>query len=141
MSTINGCAVILKITDGNNAVAVAGQKDASITLSADTVDTTTKDSNGWKENDVSFKSWEASLDGLVKLQDNGFKKVADAFYSDTPISVEIAYPGGEKETGNAIITSIEKGLPLEDKVSYSIALTGSGPLTRAASQSNLKENK
>ena len=58
-----GIDVVIKI--GTEVVAL--QKGASLNRSAETIDTTTKDSQGWKEFISALKEWSIDCDGLYTL--------------------------------------------------------------------------
>lgn len=126
MAKIKGIDFVLKI----NSKVVAGRKGASMSVSADTIDTTTAESNGWKEKDYGFKEWSISTDGLLIVDDLGFDAVEEALINGTILDIEVVRDK-KKFTGKCLVTSLESDCPFDDMVSYSISLEGTGQLVKA----------
>lgn len=126
MAKIKGIDFALKV--GN--VVVAGKKNAAMSLSSDTLDTTTAESLGWKEKDYGFKEWSISTDGLLVADDEGFYAVEDALINGTVLDIEIIRDK-KKYVGQCLITSLECDAPFDDMISYSVNLEGTGALTKS----------
>lgn len=123
MAVIKGVDVLIKI----GAQVVGGQRNASLEMSSEVTDITTKSSNGWSEKVAGLKSWTTSCDGIYFVSDAGLKAVQTAFMSGN--SVEIAFTGGGiNYTGTALITSMSAEAGQEDVVAYTIAFEGTGAL-------------
>ncbi len=99
-------------------------------MNSDTIDKTTKDSEGWKEFDPSYKSWTIDADGLLVENDAAYDALITAFMASNTISAEVLMPSGDKYTGTAIITSFPISGPYQDEVTYSLSLQGTGALTQ-----------
>jgi TP901-1 family phage major tail protein len=133
MPAVSGVAFIIKVNTGTDAVPaytkVAGQINATLNRSADDIDTTTKDSNGWAEGEPILKSWGIEFDGLLVEDDAGYKALEDAYMSDAVLKMEVVMPSGKKYDGNAYLTDFPIEGPYDDSVTYSGTLKGTGPLT------------
>lgn len=129
-----GIDILVKI--GQDVVAL--QKGATLNRSAETIDNTTKTSSGWKEFVASFKEWSIECDGLYTLPaatgTSSIRALETAFAAGTPVTVEFATAGAavgstEGFTGSAIITDFPLEAPMDDSVTFSLTLQGTGPLT------------
>lgn len=132
-----GIDLLVKIDD----TVVALQKGATLNRSADTIDTTTKDSAGWKEFVQSFKEWSIDCDGLYTLPTAGgtdsFSLLEQYFESGEAVTVEFALADpsnlttGDTEgfTGQAIIVDFPLEAPMDDSLTFSVSLQGTGALT------------
>lgn len=123
---------ILGIYDstGTNVLAVSGQQSLTINRSADTIETTNKDSNGWKQNIGGLKEWSIDIDGAFVRSSESHKALAKAFSEGTSVCVKVT-DKVKKETlygGVAIITDYPIEAPYDDAVTYSMSLQGSGKL-------------
>lgn len=125
MTKVKGVDVLIKI--GTNTVG--GQRGATLNMAADTVDVTTKDSNGWKESELGFKEWGIEFDGLWVVDDAALTALQTAFMNDTPVSASVAMPNGDTYSGTALLTEFPIEAPYDDNVTYSGTLTGTGALT------------
>jgi TP901-1 family phage major tail protein len=112
--------------------SIAGQRNATLNMNADTIDKTTKDSAGWKESDPSFKSWSVDADGLLVETGSAYDALVTAFMAGNTVSAEVLMPSGDKYAGTAIITSFPISGPYQDDVTYSVTLQGTGALTKTA---------
>lgn len=110
--------------------AIAGQRNATLNMNGDTIDKTSKDSEGWKEFDPSYKSWTIDADGLLVENDAAYDALITAFMAGNTISAEVLMPSGDKYSGTAIITSFPISGPYQDDVTYSLSLQGTGALTQ-----------
>ena len=144
----NATNVVLQVsTDGTtvNLETVAYSTSASLSLTRDLRDSTTKSSDGWSESLAGLKSWELSGDGFVELTDDvtdndpftgssgtlmGWTKLWDLWTAGTEVAVRFG-KGGKYYDGNAFIASLSADGGVEDNVTYSITLTGSGELSES----------
>jgi len=122
---MKGVDVLVKI----GANAVGGQRGATLNRSGEAIDKTTKDSNGWKENDSGLKEWSVDCDGLLVLDDIAYGALETAFMASEAVTVEVALPGGNTYSGSAIITDFPIEAPYDDEVTYSVSFLGTGALT------------
>ena len=125
MSAIKGLDVLVKV----GSQVVGGQRNASLEMSAETIDTTVKTTGGWASKIPGIKSWTSSCDGIYFLNDAGLKAAQTAFMNGT--SVQLDFSKGEDlvYSGQAVITSMSVEAGQEDVVSYTISFEGTGALT------------
>lgn len=128
MAEIKGLDVLIKV----GSQTVGGQRNASIEMSAETIDTTTKSSNGWGTKIPGLKSWTSSCDGVYFVDDAGYKAVMAAFTGGNSVQLEFTNGDGLVRKGDAIITSISEEAGQDDVVAYTISFEGTGPLATAA---------
>ncbi len=108
---------------------IAGQRGGTLNQSADTIETTNKDSNGWKEFVASFKEWSIDADGLMPVDDAGYKACKDAFLSGEELTVNLKDEAGKGFTGKVLITDFPIEVPYDDAATYSVTFQGTGALT------------
>lgn len=115
-------------------------------LSADTLESTTLDSDGWRTFVQGLKdAGEVAISGFFNPADtNGQKAVYDAFVSGALTAFTILFPStmGASWDFNAIVTGLSTGAETEDNISFdatlkvsgqpSLGLTASGGLTALA---------
>ena len=72
-SIMNATDVVIQISEdaGTSYDIIGRANSASLSVSMETRDTTTKDSAGWQENLEGLKSWSLSGDGLVTYSITG----------------------------------------------------------------------
>lgn len=100
---IKGADVLLYY--GNELLA--GQRNTTVEITADTIDTSSKDNGGWKTALAGLREWSATLDA-IELGGNEGKQQAllmKAMLSGNPISVKVVVPGKFVLSGYAAITS------------------------------------
>jgi len=112
---------------GTNKVAEI--KNWSLDMAADDLDTTSFDSEGWKENMQGLKEWSGSFEGNFAPDDTqGQAALINAWLNGTPVSLELKVNDTVKFAGDAHIKpSIET--PVDDKVGFSCDFQGTGALT------------
>ena len=125
MSAIKGLDVLIKV----GSQVVGGQRNASLEMSAETIDTTVKTTGGWAAKIPGMKSWTSSCDGVYFLDDAGLSAAQTAFMNGTPVQLEFSKEEGLAYSGQAVITSMAVEAGQEDIVSYTIAFEGTGALT------------
>ena len=127
MSAIKGLDVLIKV----GSQVVGGQRNASLEMSAETIDTTVKTTGGWASKIPGIKSWTSSCDGVYFVDDAGLEAAQTAFMNGTAVSLEFSNSNGLSYSGQAVITSMSVEAGQEDIVSYTIAFEGTGALTAA----------
>lgn len=129
---------------GAKLLAVAGQKSLKINRSANTIDTSSKDTKGgWSSAVAGVKSWSIDVDGVFVGSDEAHKELGKAFSADTPLCLKI-YDTKAKKTlygGLAILTKYDIDAPLEDFVSYQTSFQGLGELTDITTLGNADKAK
>ena len=127
MAAIKGLDVLIKV----GSQVVGGQRNASLEMSAETIDTTVKTTGGWAAKIPGIKSWTSSCDGVYFVDDAGLEAAQTAFMNGTAVSLEFSNSNGLSYSGQAVITSMSVEAGQEDIVSYTISFEGTGALTAA----------
>lgn len=129
---IKGLEVLLYV-DGT---AVAGQRGASLSMSADEIDVTDKTTGQYKTYLAGLKEWSISCDGLVVAGDTAYEALIKAFLDGDEIDVELR--NGENAAGSTFgykgkvaITSMDFDAQYEDALTYSCELRGASELKKA----------
>jgi hypothetical protein len=126
----NGTNLILTI-EGDT---VGHTTSCSMSLSMDTPEATTKDSNGFSEYIGGVKGGEISFEGLVAYDDTANAiEFADYLLARTQLTCVF----GTAETGDAVYTaegflsSVEMSAEMEAAVTYSGSITITGAITKS----------
>lgn len=132
MSKMKGMKCLVKIVEGEDASKVlAGQRSATLNRSAETLDGTSKDSEGgWTENLQGFKEWSVDCDGALVESDEAYDHLEAQFEAGEPVNVIVELASGKQYEGPAIITDFPIEMPYDDLATYSISLTGAKALNR-----------
>jgi TP901-1 family phage major tail protein len=109
---------------------IAGQRGGKLNRSSDTIDTTTKDSEGWKEADYGLKEWSIDADGLLTEDDTGYQKLEECFMSGTKVKIQLQTAAENKYSGMALITDFPIDAPYNDDATYSVKFQGNGALSK-----------
>lgn len=133
----SGNLVLIEI-DG---VVIAGQKDASINMNTSTIDTTTKTTaTGWASNTAEMNDWSIDCGGLIDLEDEGYKKLKDAWRKKQHVTVK--YGTAEAwEQGEACISSLSESAPMNDRCTYSASFVGTGELVSKTKEQAEQEDE
>jgi TP901-1 family phage major tail protein len=132
---LNGSDLLVYIGSGSTATPVGYSRSCSISLSTNMADATTKSNDGFTEVIPTTKSWEVSVEGLGVWNDN-IALFVNAYNARTPLAISF-YPtqlatGQMKYSGTAYLESLEISGEMEDGVTYSVSLKGSGALAITA---------
>ena len=125
MAAIKGLDVLIKV----GSQVVGGQRNASLEMSAETIDTTVKSTGGWAAKIPGIKSWTSSCDGVYFVDDAGLEAAQAAFMNGTEVKLDFSNSNGLAYSGQAVITSMSVEAGQEDIVSYTISFEGTGALT------------
>lgn len=128
----NGDLILLDV--GGNAIAHS--TDATLSVSKDAPETTTKDSGGFKEHLLDGnRSWEMSISGLVTFDaaNNTPEDLLDTWLNNTAIAMKFTTSniGDTEYSGSVTLTSWSENAPQNAPVSYECTFTGNGELTKA----------
>lgn len=144
MSKIKGGDLMLFV--GGKSIAFATSH--TLTISADTEDTSNKDEGGgdWQTNEVKTLSWTAKSENLYANEGNGetYDDLFDLMVAKTPVDAIFSKktetvtdvptdgwtPSVPKYTGKVIITSLELSAPNGSNASYTADFTGYGELKK-----------
>lgn len=135
VAAINGADVLLGLfnADGSKLLAVSGEKDHKISLSADTTSVSSKDVKGaWKIQRTSTRSFEVSVDTIVVKDAESDKLIRQAFEEGTALCVKEFYDDKDFTPiggGSVYVTKYEADSPSDDVRTASVSLSGSGKWT------------
>ena len=115
------------------------QSELEITVEADTIDVTSKDSAGREESAYGLRRWSGSATLIVDFQETtkkGYKELVDYITNRTVISMvaekTTEATGDISLSGDMLVTSVGLSVPMEDKVVVSFSFKGTGALTQAS---------
>lgn len=130
---IAGKDIILALfnADGSKLLAVSGQQGLTINRSAESIEVTTKDTQGgWKSKIAGVKEWSIDNDGLYVPDSDSHKALGKAFKDGALVCIKVI--NGKTSTGMfgglAIITDYPIEAPYDDAMTYSLTLDGTGEL-------------
>ena len=124
---IKGLEVLLYV--GSNVVA--GQRGASLSMSADDIDITDKTTEGYKAFLAGLKEWSISCDGLVCVGDAGYDALVDAFLAAEEVQVQLKNEAGTfGYQGTVSIASMDFDAQYDDALTYSCELKGASALKK-----------
>jgi|TARA_R100000479_G_scaffold160022_1_gene97298 predicted secreted protein len=130
----NATNVVLSVTSGGSLQEIAHCTSASLSVSLDLRDSTTKSSGGFQANLAGLKSWELSGEGFVEIAGVAGKADSEELFTTmlAGTAVQCTFGlTGMLYTGDAIITSFSLDAGVEENATYSITLTGTGTLTQS----------
>jgi len=129
-----GAIEVIVLTEGEDAGAdaVAHSTSASISFNEDLRDITSKDSAGFQENAGGLRSFELSTDALQDISaDQDFHDFFSDISERNEVSVRFAERGsGVKWEGSGYISSLSMDAGVEENVTYSVTITGTGVVTK-----------
>ena len=129
---------------GGKAIALASS--CKLSLSAETIDTQSKDSGIWTEKDIKKLSWNGSSENLFSADAdaNSYDALFALMLARNPIPILFGIPAnsdagempeagwtlptGKHYSGNVLITSLELNAPDGDKATFSATFDGTGAL-------------
>lgn len=137
---IAGKDILLSIWDqtGSSLLAIAGQQGLTINRDKDTIEVTSKDSDGWKQFIVGLKEWSVDNDGVYVRDHESHKKLKVLFESDDPFLIKVTNQKTQTDMfgGLALLTSYPIEAPYDDAVTYTISLQGTGALVDLEDEDN-----
>jgi predicted secreted protein len=128
MAIQNATAVTLSVA----GEVMAHATSASLSVSMDLRDSTTKSSAGWSESLGGLKSWEMSGDAFVDISatNASMADCFDALIAGAAVAAVFTVDS-ETYTGSAFITSVSADAGVEENTTFSVSLTGTAGLVRA----------
>lgn len=107
-------------------IEAGGQRGATLSESNDTIETTHKGSNGYKEYEYGFGDWTISADGLYISGDAGYEAIVDALRTKKKVKVRWTEGGTQTFEGTALVLSRDLEGPYDGEATYSVEFQGSG---------------
>jgi predicted secreted protein len=128
---INGTLLTIKVGGSK----LLNSTSASMSLTLDTPEATTKDSGGFQNLIAGVKSGEISFEGLVAYDSGSgvqIGDISDELISGTSVTWEFStdVSGDDRYSGNGFISSIEITADMESPVSYSGTIVTTGTITQ-----------
>lgn len=127
-----GKDIIISVWDatGANLLAIKGQQGLTINRSADSIEVSTKDSDGWKSKIAGLKEWSIDTNGIYVMGDESHKTLSKAFENSDLVLIKVTNKKAEKDLfgGLASITDYSVEAPYDDAMTYSLSLEGMGAL-------------
>lgn len=129
---------------GGKSIALA--TSCKLSISAEMIDTQSKDSGIWTEKDVKKLSWNGSSENTFSADEdiNGYDKLLELMLARAPIQILFGIPAnadagelpdagwtvptGKHYSGSVIITNLELNAPDGDKATFSVTFEGTGAL-------------
>lgn len=121
-----GIDVIVQILNGVTYDPIATQKGASLKMSAESIDASSKDNNAWADSLPGQQSWSVECDGLLSLTDTTQAYLLTEFRARNPITVRVLMPDGKVFEGLATITDHSMEFGKDEASSFSLTLQGKG---------------
>ena len=126
MAAVRGLDVLVYIGE----TVLGAQKNCTLSLEADTIDVSNKNSFGWSDFISGTKNWSVSCDGQFTVEDTAQATLMDAFVAGTFVDIEMKNADSSiYYKGQAAIASIELEAAYDDVFAYSVEFTGKGALT------------
>jgi len=135
MALINGTNLVIKIGTPGSGVPIMKATTASLELSVDMPDATTKDSQGWAEFFAGVRSFTLSTDGLIDYATSASvetDELVNMLITRTAVGIEFgtSTAGDMKLTGMAFVSSISQTADMESPSGFSVTFQGTGALTQ-----------
>ncbi len=118
--------------DGSKLLAIAGQQSLTINRSADSIEVTSKDTEGgWKGQLAGMKEWSIDVGGVYAADDESQALLNDAWEDSDLVCLKVYNTKAQKGMfgGLASITENTIEAPHDDVVTYSMSFQGVGKLT------------
>ena len=142
MAIFNGTDLVLKVSpsDGVADVKLMHSQNVSLSINVDTIDISTKDSNGFRDLIGGQKSFSLSADGLMDFAGVAGDTEPDELFTQAMNRTAVTFifglasptTGMYTYSGSGFITSMEYSAGTEDAPTYSVSIEGSGTLTQNA---------
>lgn len=130
--------------DGSKLLAISGQQGLTINRSADSIEVTSKDTEGgWKAKIAGMKEWSIDNDGLYVMDDGSHILLSKAFDESAPVCLKVI--NGKTKVGMfgglAYITEYPIEAPYDDAMTYSLTFEGNGKLVDLSTLSDADSAK
>jgi len=135
MAKVKGEAVYVSVYITDQYVKVGGQKDAGLNITQDPMDTTDKDSAGWKEKELGNREVTVDFSSFL-IEDNAgwleLKKGLINLAGDHQKCNCRVHTVGYTYTGTWIMSSLSISGPKDDMAEVSFSLVSDKIITEAA---------
>ena len=131
-----GAEIGIYVPVSGTQTLVAARRDFELSESMDTREVTSTAAGTYKEFTPGAQEWEVSLSTLLLIDKStgaleaSQAALQDAHRNQNIITVEARYPGGEKDQGDALITSITTAGNYDEIGTIDASFQGTGPIVR-----------
>jgi len=139
MAIFNGSELIVTLAaDGGSQLKLLHATSCTLSINADTIDTSTKDSGGFRDILSGQRSFSISADGLMDFISAGTTTDPDEIFdfmlnrNKVDFTFALASPQGYKFEGEGFVTSLEITGGVEDAPTYSMSIESTGALSKTA---------
>lgn len=142
MAQLNGSNVVIWLDETTTPTAsekVLFTTNATLSITHDLPDATTKDSSGWAEHISGLRSWEVTVDGLSDFGGSAGDNITDLWdlIDGRVTTARMIFAVDEDDDGSASayfygevsLANLELTNEMEATASFSGTLTGNGPLS------------
>ena len=131
---MKGVDILVLVNTGTDAspewTPVGGQRNATLSESSDTIETTHKLSGRYRSYDYGPATWTISADGLYIESDTAYQALVDAMRNQEFVKVRWQEGGDNVFEGTALVISRDLEGPYDGEATYSVEFQGSGdPVT------------
>lgn len=112
-------------------LTVGRARDVNLSLDSDLADTTTRDTDGWKDFEQGLKEWSIDVEQLYVSNNAAMRTIIAAYIGGTKLAVVLTDTDGNADSGQVLVQNIKRGEPLGDSVTLQCTLKGCGALTSA----------
>ena len=127
---MNGTDVLIYVQIDSGYVVVGSQRNATITKTMATYDTSSKDSDE-EQSEPGRLSSDIDLDGLYVPSDAAQAAIDAAYKAKSPVLIEVQENGHETETASCWITNFTKNFPDQDASTFTLGLHVNGGWSEA----------
>ena len=127
---VRGADILLEVEVDGALVQLGGQRGATVNLTSEPLDATSKTTDGWYDYITGMKEWSIDCDGLVLESDTAYAYLEDAYFNDKTVKASVGLPSGTVYEGDIIVTEFPIEAPYDDLATYSATLQGAGALTK-----------
>jgi TP901-1 family phage major tail protein len=136
MGSARGVDILVMVesdTTPGTFIAVGGQREATFKEENEPIDTTSKTSGGYLEQDYGLGNWGIEAGGVYVIGETSLKALKKAQRERKLVKLRWVETGEtQAEEGMAIITSREIEAPYDGESTYSLEFTGTGMPTEVA---------
>ena len=131
MAEVKGIDILILVESDvvGTFIPVGGQRSATLSETAETIDATHKLSGGYKVALTSFSDWGIKCEGVYVTDDAAYEKLITAKRAKTKVKLRWSENGTDILEGDAVITSRELEGSYDAEATYSMEFMGSGPIT------------
>lgn len=135
MAKVKGKAIYVSVWITDQYVKVGGQKDATMAISQDPMESTDKDSAGWKEKELGNREMTVDFDAFLIEDNAGWlelkKGLINLAGSHQKCNCQIDTPA-YKYTGNFVMSGLSMAGPEADMATVAFTLISDAVITEAA---------